>query len=59
MGKTCKECKFFDAEANQANGKCRVRAPIVTSNGGSHFPVVAMTDWCGEHQPVQEVSGDE
>lgn len=54
---TCATCRFFfQAERWKTHephtGECRRRAPTDTTNSGrGWFPLVATSEWCGEHEP--------
>lgn len=52
-GMKCKTCMWFAQKVNTAGdseiGRCRRHAP--TMNG---YPVVFVTDWCGDHKLNEE-----
>ena len=65
MMRTCKTCRYFrDTFSNKFDevvGNCCRRAPfpvlyrqtkkeLEDFSGGSHWPVVLETNWCGEHE---------
>lgn len=45
---TCKDCKFFDADAHL----CRINPPVITAILETAWPVVnPVNDWCGQFEP--------
>lgn len=51
--KQCQSCRFFLIEKNEELGECRRNPPSMYSDDGEigyAFPVVPLTEWCGEFQ---------
>ncbi len=62
---SCASCRFHrtvEYETNAGPGlweECLRRAPIVFDGGRhAHWPVVELTDWCGEQEEVCRPSAD-
>lgn len=52
---TCQTCRFYHPDDGYPEtGECHRFPPLVNFSvgvgEGSEFPVVMMTDWCGEYQ---------
>jgi hypothetical protein len=46
---TCASCVHYQNGINDTRkGRCRIRAP----HGRDGWPLVEVTDWCGEHKPT-------
>lgn len=66
----CLNCKFFEEQVPDAIGRCRREPPSPYIAGLVHpasaykieaaaaWPVVRVTDWCGEHLPILELVED-
>lgn len=61
----CKNCRFFEGEVDEDfdiyDGYCRRFPPVYISNsqGEEHFSqplVMADITWCGEYQPIVDVT---
>ena len=48
-GRQCRRCIFFAVKAGSI-GRCRRHAPVVAEG----WPVVFMTDWCGDFKLTEE-----
>lgn len=52
---TCGTCRFYGEEGlggGDPYGACRMRAPAPSLDASTaHWPAVALSDWCGEHEP--------
>lgn len=49
----CQFCRFFLIEKNEELGECRRNPPsmyVEDDEVGYSFPVVPLTEWCGEFQ---------
>lgn len=49
----CEECAYFHSlaanpEDHLSGGLCRIRHPTVHPDGKTRWPIVDITDWCGE-----------
>lgn len=49
---TCKECRYF--HLMETNGICRRETPYMDEFGIGKWPIVNMSDWCGEFSPDYE-----
>jgi hypothetical protein len=49
-GMRCKTCVWFVSKGETGIGRCRRHAPTM-----SGYPVVFLTDWCGDHKLDEEV----
>lgn len=46
----CENCKFFGRGNYAQPGVCRRNPPSVASGGGTYWPKITKTDWCGEYK---------
>ena len=50
----CENCKNFKEYSKDKHeddrGECRRHSPIISLNGVSRWPMVVMSDWCGDFE---------
>src|ERR1041385_4127522 len=61
----CSNCRFWDYPADQVTSTewpCRRYAPKPGPSGNgtsTYWPLTEASDWCGEHEPIEEERPDE
>jgi hypothetical protein len=44
---TCTNCKYYNS-LYKDKGQCRRHPPVMIAGIGTKWPLVGVTDWCGE-----------
>ena len=44
---TCTNCKYYNS-LYKDKGQCRGHPPVMIAGIGTKWPLVGVTDWCGE-----------